>query len=282
MIDPKMLYLGFLGLSVISIAIMYRMRLLSLPSAKDETGLALMSPLIGFLLFLGTCAYVPRWVDQILHYFDTHGISAFLQTELAVWSQLVTMVVALVLLVGFTCIHSQEIQSRIWAMKPGVKSACISLLKGVMYTVLTYPIVMSLVQLIHIGLESIGYQVSAEQSAVAHLKGLMSYPVLFWSMVVSVVTIVPVIEELLFRGLLQNFLQGVLGAKGAIFFASILFALFHYTSQQGASNVELMIGLFLYSVFMGIFYARTRSLWVSIGMHATFNALSVCLMMYVV
>lgn len=277
-----MLYMVFAGLSIICIAIIWRMRLLSLGAAKDEQGLALMSPLIGFLLFLSICAYVPRWVGQILHYFDTHGMSAFSQVELAGWSQIATMIVAAFLLVGFSMIHSQEMQSRIWAVKPGVKAACISFLKGMMFCALTYPIVMILVQVIHMALESLGYHVIEQQTAVAHLKSLFSYPVLFWSMAVCVVTIVPLIEELLFRGLLQNFFQGIIGAKAAIIFASCLFAMFHYTAEQGDANVELLTGLFFYSVLMGIFYVRTRSLWVSIGMHATFNALSICLMIYVV
>lgn len=285
MIQPDMLFLAFLGLSVLSIAIIWRYQLLSLPSSskegtKEGAKLALMTPLIGFLLFLSTCAYVPKWVEKLMHYTDTHGLTAFSQIEMQNVPQAVVIVVSLILLLGFSKIHAQEAKGLIWGQKPGVKAASGYLGKGILYSLLTYPIVMVVVQSIHYVVTLLGYPASQEQLSLVHLRALTAVPWLFWTMSILIVTLVPILEELLFRGFLQNFFQGLVGLRASIVSASILFALFHYAPEQCLTNIELMTGLALYAYFMGTFYARTRSLWVSIGMHATFNSLSIALMIY--
>jgi len=52
-----------------------------------------------------------------------------------------------------------------------------------------------------------------EQVAVKQLKMTMENPVLFIVMIIVVVTIVPFIEELLFRGFLQSYLRRFLGGR---------------------------------------------------------------------
>lgn len=280
MIDPKIVYFIFLGLSLLSVFAMWKMKLLATPAAKPGARLAVMSPLLGFLLFLSTLAYVPRWAEHFMHYLDTHGLTSFSRMELAGWPQLVSIIAAAVVLLGFSCIHAQDAQSRIWSPRSGAKAASLSFITGMGYCLLCYPIVMALVQTIHMAVQSFGYTMVSQQVAIEQLKSLHDVPVLFWSMVVCLVTIVPLIEEFLFRGLLQNFFYGVVGVKTAVVCTSLFFALFHFTSQQGYTNIELMIGLFVYSFFMGVFYVRTSSLWVPIGMHAMFNGLSILLMVY--
>lgn len=280
MINPEQFFLIVLGLTVIFIPIIWRMRLMSLPSEKGGERLALMTPLIGFLLFLSSCAYVPKWIEKLMLYTDTHGLTAFSQLEMQSAPQLVALVVSTILLLGFSKIHAQEAKTQIWGQKAGLKAALGFLAKGAFYCLLTYPIVMTVVGSIHYAVEAMGYQATQEQLSLVQLRALYAIPWLFWSMAVVIVTLVPVLEELLFRGFLQNFFQGLVGLPGAIIGASILFALFHYAPEQCATNIELMAGLFAYAYFMGTFYARTRSLWVSIGMHATFNSLSIALMIY--
>ena len=279
--QQDIVFYSFLALTLILIPVLYKKKLLTLPSGKETSGVALMTPVIGFLLFLSTLAYVPRWVKKAMHYGDTHGLSSFSLQEVESWPQLIALVVALLLLVGFSAIHSKEIQSRIWSSQIGFKNAVKSFLKGMLYCIIAYPIVMTLVYVIHFGVEALGYKAVAEQAAVAHVKALKAYPVLFWSTIAALVTIVPIIEELLFRGFLQNFFQSLAGPKWAIFLAAMLFSIFHYADMQSYTNIELMAGLFLYAIFLGIFYCRNRSLWVPIGMHASFNGLSLFFMIFV-
>lgn len=268
--------------SIVSLLILHKCGLLKLSESKGENTakLALMSPLIGFLLFLAACAFVPGWVAKLIHYTDTHGFSSFSNAEQVGLSQLIALAIAAFLLVGFSRIHPEEIRGKIWG-PVSTKAIAKAFFKGVLYCILTYPIVMVSVQGIHLFLEWLGQKPCQEQVAIYQLKALRNCPWLFWSLTAAVVSLVPLIEEFLFRGLCQNYLGGFLGPKFAVILTSILFALFHYSQEQGSTNYELMVGLLLFSYFMGMFYIKERSLWTSIAMHATFNSITLFFMIYI-
>lgn len=79
-----------------------------------------------------------------------------------------------------------------------------------------------------------------------------------------IVVAAPILEELIFRGvILDGFLQKYSPAK-AIIFSSILFGLVHLNPWQ------FVTGLFL-GCFIGWVYCRTRSLWLPIIIHASNN-----------
>jgi len=279
MSDSELSFVVLSIFAIVTLSAMLKWKLLALPTEKvaPQGKLVLMSPLIGFLLFLGACAFVPGWIMKLIHYTDTHGISSFAKQEQEGFSLLLTLVTAAIMLLGFSRLHPQEIRGRIWGQKKAFKA----IFKGIGYCLLAYPIVMALVQGIHLGLEWLGQKPYQEQVALSQLKAIRHFPWLFWTFVLAVVTLVPFVEELLFRGLLQNYLQGYLGPKCSIFFTSILFALFHFSQSQGSTNIELMVGLALYSVFIGIFYSKEQSLWTPLAMHATFNAITLFFMFFV-
>lgn len=280
MSDPTVFFIALTALSVVMGAIIWKWRLFEVPQGQvsDSGKLALMTPLIGFLLFVGACAFVPGWTLKIIDYADTHGYSAFSQRERESSAQLAALIVSFILLLGFSRIHPQAVRSRIWG-----ENRCLgSFLRGLWYCLLAYPIVMTLVQGCHLVVDWFGVQPIHEQVALSQLKDMQNYPWLFWSFAAAIVTVVPVVEEFLFRGLLQNYLGNFCGAKLSILITSLLFAFFHYSALQGSTNIELMIGLFIYSYFIGLFYMRERSLWTPIAMHATFNALTIFIMFYII
>ncbi len=280
MIDATVLFLGLLGVALVMCVVIWKWRLFETPQGGVSGGakLALMTPLIGFLLFVGSCAFVPEFSKKLINYSDTHGYSSFSQSEVDNFSQLLALVVAAILLMGFSRIHPDAIRSRIWGQDKWYKYFC----KGILYCIVAYPIVMTLVQAIHIGVDWFGMQPVQEQVALSQLKNIQSYPWLFWTFAVAIVTIIPLVEEFLFRGLLQNYFGNFLGPQIAIFLTSLLFSFFHYSALQGSTNIELMVGLFAYSYFIGLFYMRERSLWTPIAMHASFNALTIFIMFYVI
>lgn len=280
MSDPAVFFVVLVAFAVIMVGVLYKFRLLTLPElqVKPDGKLALMTPLIGFLLFMAACAFIPTLTRALLHYADTHGLSSFSEQESDNFSQLMTLVVSAILLMGFSRIHPLAIRERIW----GQKSAFKQILKGILYCLICYPIVMALVQGIHLALDWAGQKPYQEQVALSQLKAIRSFPWLFWTFTLSIVTLVPLVEEFLFRGLLQNYCVGFLGPKLSIILSSIFFALFHYSSVQGSTNVELMIGLFFYSYLIGTFYLREQSLWTPIAMHATFNAFTIYIMFFVI
>ncbi len=93
--------------------------------------------------------------------------------------------------------------------------------------------------------------------------------------------VAPLVEELLFRGMLQSALVGVWPKKdhppawwrwGAIMLVGVLFALMHWDREQ--ANYEVFLPLFLLSLVAGYVYERTGNLWSAITVHMVFNVIS--------
>lgn len=85
----------------------------------------------------------------------------------------------------------------------------------------------------------------------------------------------PVIEEFLFRGCIQNWLRSKIGVKASIILTSICFSAMHFSVSQSFSNIPLLLSLFVFSIYLGFVYEKTRSLLSSITLHMTFNTISV-------
>jgi uncharacterized protein len=113
-----------------------------------------------------------------------------------------------------------------------------------------------------------------EQVAVHQLKlALSSIPMLISTLLAILIT-APIIEEFLFRGLLQNFLKQYLPRKSAIVLAALFFALIHLSPTQGLGNLSLFFSLFTFGCFLGYVYERQGSLLSSIALHMVFNAIT--------
>jgi membrane protease YdiL (CAAX protease family) len=85
----------------------------------------------------------------------------------------------------------------------------------------------------------------------------------------ALVVIVPICEEMLFRGLLLRGLNYTYGAVPALLVSSILFGLSHLRLPT-AILPAMVAGLFL-----GLIALRTGSIWPSIALHAAVNAIPV-------
>lgn len=92
----------------------------------------------------------------------------------------------------------------------------------------------------------------------------------------SIVVIGPC-EELLFRGVIQKYLDGPLPTRGAIVGAGGLFALIHIPALAGVPSVlgtvVTVVVIFLVGVGFGMVYDRTGSLPVAMCVHGLYNAL---------
>jgi len=146
---------------------------------------------------------------------------------------------------------------------------------GALTWLIAYPWIILLGQGINIIFEFTHHVPHVDQLAVKHLKEAMEHPFLLAVTCLFVVSIIPAIEELIFRGFLQTWLKGMWGRTLAIIVTSVIFALFHYSSTQGLENIPLCSSLFILSCFLGYIRERQQSLWASIGLHATFNSISI-------
>jgi membrane protease YdiL (CAAX protease family) len=78
----------------------------------------------------------------------------------------------------------------------------------------------------------------------------------------------PVLEELVFRGVLFRRWRRSLGPTRAALASSLLFALLHPPQQ--------FLGTLLYAMLAVLLYTRTRTLWVPIAVHVANNVMFVC------
>jgi membrane protease YdiL (CAAX protease family) len=91
-----------------------------------------------------------------------------------------------------------------------------------------------------------------------------------------VILVVPIVEELLYRGLLQDALvRAGLGRWGGIGLTGLAFALMHYT----AAAPHAVAALFVLGLGFGWAYERTGRLIAPIVMHVLFNLGNVLLAM---
>lgn len=100
-----------------------------------------------------------------------------------------------------------------------------------------------------------------------------------WGIIALAVVGAPLVEEIIFRGLVQTSLHqsgAIRGRWGVIALAAGLFALVHGgVIPEGQSQLQLAVvmpTLFILGLGLGVAYEWTGSLWAPIGIHALFNA----------
>ncbi|MDE3045576.1 MAG: CPBP family intramembrane metalloprotease [Verrucomicrobiota bacterium] len=113
-----------------------------------------------------------------------------------------------------------------------------------------------------------------DQLAVYFVKMSFQHPLYLFLAAISVVIFAPIVEEFLFRGLLQSFIRKHLGPQNAVLITSLCFSFFHFSGQQGIANIPIIGSLFVFALFLGFLYEKQGSLFASISLHALFNAIS--------
>jgi membrane protease YdiL (CAAX protease family) len=97
------------------------------------------------------------------------------------------------------------------------------------------------------------------------MKWITNYDILN---ILTVVLIAPVVEEVLFRGMIFNELLQNISLVSSIIIQALLFGLYHMNIIQG-------LYAFVMALFLGILYYRFKSLWVPIIFHSAFNAVGI-------
>lgn len=83
---------------------------------------------------------------------------------------------------------------------------------------------------------------------------------------VAVAISAPVLEELLFRKIIIEGLEHNYGARKAIFWSAILFAVFHMNVWQGVSAFGM-------GLILGWLYLKSRDIWLCIFVHSFINSI---------
>ena len=148
-------------------------------------------------------------------------------------------------------------------------------------TILLAPVSLHLVQFLSRWVWDLSYT-TQEHSL---LQQISANPSLLQSFLVIVLAIIvaPLVEEIIFRGLLQGALVRALKSRWlAICLTAAAFSVVHLTvrenppiGQAAMAQIENMPPYFLLGLALGYAYEKSRSLYRPIALHLIFNALSI-------
>ncbi len=148
---------------------------------------------------------------------------------------------------------------RKYISKPEKKNTASSVLLGVMF-VLGCCAVISIIQSLIFSLFSINDMAWAETQEI-----LVSMS--FLLQIISTVILAPIVEELMFRGMIMNRLMSVFPKWVSVAVSALAFGVFHLNLTQGV--FATLVGLVI-----GFIYLKTRSISVCILAHAANNLYS--------
>lgn len=96
----------------------------------------------------------------------------------------------------------------------------------------------------------------------------------FYAMAVMVIVVAPIVEEVLYRGILQNVIGRVTASRWlGIICASAIFAIMHIAAAPSVESLPgMLMSLFVVAVGFGWAYEKSGRLIVPITMHMLFNA----------
>ena len=146
---------------------------------------------------------------------------------------------------------------------------------GVIIWIVAFPIALSISNFTEALTHAFFGPSSGEQLAVTVVKLARQSTGTFILVSILVCIGAPLLEEYMFRGVLQTYVRYHWGTVPAILTSSIAFALFHFSPEQGISNISILISLFVLASFLGILYEKTRFLISPIFLHVTFNFINV-------
>lgn len=144
-----------------------------------------------------------------------------------------------------------------------------SLGQGLVFLLATLPLLMFYTLLYKLALQAGGFDVGL-QDQVKAIADTASWPVRLYFIFLAAV-LAPLVEELLFRGLLFPVLLQRTPLWLALTVVSALFALMH-------GHVPSMMPLFILSFAFCLAYLGTGSLWVPVVMHSLFNLSTVAVL----
>ncbi len=167
-------------------------------------------------------------------------------------------------------------QEEVWGVATGMEGRR-AFLFGLLAWLVSYPLLVFFELSITIIMAQLGIDVEGDQVAVKQVKQVLGDPWAFGVLAFTVCVLAPFIEELVFRGFIQQGLKQFCSIRTSILITSVVFATIHFSKSQGYSNILLIGTLFVLSCFLGFVREKKGSLWASIGLHSTFNAINVSL-----
>lgn len=112
---------------------------------------------------------------------------------------------------------------------------------------------------------SVGMMVGLDAASIAPGRNFV-----FSSSTIVPVLVVPVLEELIFRGIIFRIVEEMFGTTVGLVVSALLFGAAHLLNENATLLASVCVAIEL-GALLGAAYAVTRSLWFPIGVHAGWN-----------
>ena len=275
LLENLVLFLIFFSVSIAVTWIAYLKRFFHLPFRLfDGPRISIKDVIVSFFVFSAIYMFLGPKVMQILFRFPSLAVNGFTIVSIM---QFVLFIMTVICLYVYTLFQDRAEMVKVFKDEafPGKKSFGGDIFLGVITWVIATPVVISLSQLSEMFTTLLFGKPEAEQIAVESLKNSFLSPFALITVLISILVFAPLLEEYLFRGILQSWLRRKIGSVWAIFITAAAFALLHYNGRQGWTNIPLITSLFALGCYLGFVYEKTRSLFTPIVLHVTFNFISV-------
>lgn len=150
---------------------------------------------------------------------------------------------------------------------------------GIVSWLIAFPWVAAFSQLVEAITHYFVQEAPIEQEAVQFMRSLKDHPYLLVFSTLLVAVVVPIIEEIVFRGFLQQWLKRFMNPYFAITATGFAFALAHFSTIQGLSNLPIITALFILALFLGYLRERQGNLLAPIALHATVNTVTLTIIL---
>ena len=116
---------------------------------------------------------------------------------------------------------------------------------------------------------------------IVHVKGRLPMDTSLIIATIITITIGTFLEEIIFRGFIQERLGWFIAGPIAIIISSILFAFMHYSSGDFNIVIFDIITIFIDSILYGIIYAKTKNIFTSWVAHYLCDIVAIiCIWMF--
>lgn len=230
-------------------------------------GGAIWHLIIGIVIVMGSAALTGLAYSYI---FEDQNLKIILEKTLYfTWYQFIYLSLSLLLLALLLTTSSLHL----WGIGPSQKRVS-EFAYGILALVFTIPYVTFMNALAKFGLGLFDVFLAPKQDVLIALELAAKDPLACVLMIVSVVILVPAVEEIIFRGLIQNWLKRKMGVKWGLSLSIIIFTMAHFSVAQGLNNIEILATLLVVSFFLTLLYEKRGTLWAPYGLHVAFNALT--------
>ncbi|BAE81386.1 conserved hypothetical protein [Chlamydia felis Fe/C-56] len=112
-----------------------------------------------------------------------------------------------------------------------------------------------------------------EQTLTQEVQDTLTSTVYDYGFIFSLGILIPIAEEIFFRGFLQTFLKNKMNRIYALLYSSVIFALTHVEHSWG--SLVFVPVLLIFSLFTGFLYEKERHIAAPIVLHILFNVTNI-------